>query len=161
LSYQVTRSAGLHVVRARPFNHTGPRQSTDYAIPNFAKQIAAIERNAQSPILLTGNLNAERDICDVRDVVRGYTLLMDRGKSGSVYNIASGIAKSMHSVLDGLLSLSKVRVEVREECDPGRAAEASVVCGDPEELRRETGWTPQIPLERTLADTLEYWRQQP
>jgi GDP-4-dehydro-6-deoxy-D-mannose reductase len=160
LSYQVTRSAGLHVVRARPFNHTGPRQAPDYAVPNFAKQIADIERGKQPPVLETGNLNALRDLSDVRDVVHAYTLLLEHGRAGEAYNIASGQARPMQFVLEYLLSLARVRIEVRQRPDPSRTAEPTAVCGDPSKLRRDTGWAPRFSIEQTLADTLEYWRSQ-
>jgi GDP-4-dehydro-6-deoxy-D-mannose reductase len=161
LSYQVTRTAGLHVVRVRPFNHTGPRQSPDFAVPHFAKQIAAIERGLQSPVLEAGNLAAMRDLSDVRDVVSAYVALMDRGNSGEAYNVASSRTRTIGSALEHLLSLAKVSIEVRQKIDPARSAETAVACGDARKLTRETGWQPRIPIEQTLSDTLEYWRQQP
>jgi GDP-4-dehydro-6-deoxy-D-mannose reductase len=160
LSYQVTRSSGLRVVRARPFNHTGPRQPTEYAIPHFAKQIADIEKGNRAPMLETGNLDAVRDLSDVRDVVQAYLLLLERGRPGEAYNICSGEARPMKSALNYLLTLTKVDIEVRQKVDERRSAEPTVVRGNSEKLRRETGWTPRCSFERTLADTLEYWRRQ-
>lgn len=157
LSYQVA-AAGMDVVRVRPFNHTGPRQSPEFAIAHFAKQIAAAERGAREPVLETGNLTPRRDLTDVRDVVRSYLLLLELGRRGEVYNVASGVAPAVGNVLERLLAFAKVRIEVRRRADLVRAVDVPVVCGDAGKLRRETGWQPSIPLERTLADTLEYWR---
>jgi GDP-4-dehydro-6-deoxy-D-mannose reductase len=158
-SYQYTRSPGLDIVRARPFNHCGPRQSSEYAVANFARQIAAIERGQQPPVLETGNLAARRDLTDVRDVVKAYILLMEKGRTGEAYNVAAGAAQAMQQVLERLLALARVKIEVRSQAASLRAAETTVMRGDAGKLRRETGWTPRFSLEQTLADTLEYWRR--
>jgi GDP-4-dehydro-6-deoxy-D-mannose reductase len=158
-SYQYSRAPGLDIVRVRPFNHIGPRQSSRYAVAHFAEQIAAIERGRQPPVLQTGNLSPQRDLTDVRDVVRAYVLLMTGGYTGDVYNVCSGEIHSMQAVLDRLLALAQVRVEVRQRADLVRGTEVSVVRGDASRLRRETGWTPRIAFEQTLADTLGFWRE--
>lgn len=160
LSYQAA-AAGTDIVRARPFNHTGPRQSADFAIAHFAKQIAAAERGDRAPILETGNLTPRRDLADVRDVVGAYLLLMEHGRAGEAYNVASGNAPAVGDVLERLLALARVRVEIRRRADLVRVVDVPVVCGDASKLRRETGWKPSVPLERTLADTLNYWRNAP
>ncbi|MBV9123532.1 MAG: GDP-mannose 4,6-dehydratase [Planctomycetes bacterium] len=159
LSFQMTRAPGLDIVRARPFNHIGPHQSPQFAVPHFAQQIAAIERRSQPPILETGNLTPWRDLSDVRDVVRAYTLLMDRGQNGEAYNIATGEVHSVKEVLDRLLALANVQVEVRQSTHLIRPNDTPAVRGDAAKLRRETGWAPRFPLDQTLADTLAYWRQ--
>jgi GDP-4-dehydro-6-deoxy-D-mannose reductase len=158
LSYQVTRHPGLNVVRVRPFNHIGPRQSPQYAIPRFASQIAAIEKGLQAPVLETGDLSSQRDLTDVRDMVRAYIALMEKGTTGEVYNAGSGSTVSMRDVLDRLLARATIKVEPRIRADALRPAETAVTRADTTKLRRETGWTPRIPLDQTLADTLEYWR---
>jgi GDP-4-dehydro-6-deoxy-D-mannose reductase len=158
-SYQYTRSPGLDIVRVRPFNHIGPRQSPDFAVAHFAKQIADIERNRRPSILETGNLNPLRDLTDVRDMVRAYMMLMEKGRTGEVYNAAAGEVHSMQSVLDWLLRLARVRVEVRQQAAQVRAMDVSVIRADAGKLRREIGWTPTFSLDQTLADTLEYWRR--
>jgi GDP-4-dehydro-6-deoxy-D-mannose reductase len=157
-SFQYARALGMDIVRARPFNHLGPRQSAQFAVAHFAQQIAAIERGQQAPILETGNLTSLRDLTDVRDTVQGYLLLMDRGRTAEAYNVATGQACSMRAVLDHLLSLAKVRIQIRQQAGLVRTAETSIICGDAAKLRNETGWAPRFSLERTLADTLEYWR---
>jgi GDP-4-dehydro-6-deoxy-D-mannose reductase len=161
LSYQYTRFPGLDVVRARPFNHIGPRQAPRYAVAHFAQQVAAIERGRQPAVLETGNLAPVRDLTDVRDVVAAYLLLMDHGRAGEAYNVASGEGSSMQAVVDRLVARARVPVEVRQEARLVRAAETAVVRADAGKLRRETGWAPRFSLDQTLSDTLDYWRQQP
>jgi len=160
-SYQYTRSPGLTIIRARPFNHIGPRQSAEFAVAHFARQIAAIERGAQPPWLETGNLTPRRDLTDVRDVTRAYALLMVKGRAPEAYNIGSGTTWSMQEVVDRLISLSAVRVEVRQRPDLVRATETAQVRADSSKLRLETGWTPTVSLDQSLADTLDYWRSVP
>ena len=159
----VARHAGattpVAVVVCRPFNHLGPRQSADYFAPNFARQIAAIARGKAEPVLKVGNLTARRDLSDVRDVVRAYAALMQAGTPGGVYNVASGVARSIRSLLDGLIA--RARVPVRIETDPSRlrAHDDPVLVGDPSRLREATGWQPKIGFDRMLDDLLDYWRR--
>jgi GDP-4-dehydro-6-deoxy-D-mannose reductase len=160
LSYQYARSPGLDIVRVRPFNHIGPRQSPQFAVSSFARQLAAIERGQQAPLLETGNLQPRRDLTDVRDVAAAYLLLMERGRGGEVYNVGSGQSLSMQTVLDRLIALSGVAVEVRQKASLFRAQDASAFRANADKLRRETGWTPRFDLDRTLTDILNYWRQQ-
>jgi GDP-4-dehydro-6-deoxy-D-mannose reductase len=157
-SYQVTRAPGLDVVRARPFNHIGPRQSPKFAVAHFAEQIAAVELGRQPPLLETGNLSPRRDLTDVRDTVQAYLLLMERGRSGEAYNVGTGQTHSMQEMVDRLLRLTQVRVQVKQRGDLVRATETPAVRADAAKLRRETGWAPRFSLEQTLADMLTYWR---
>ncbi len=159
LSYQVTCHPGLDVVRVRCFNQIGPRQSADYAAANFARQIAAIEKGKQSPLLETGDLSGKRDLTDVRDMARALIVLMRDGRTGEVYNAGSGAASSIRTVLDTLLAMARVRIEVRERVDVNRKREASVSRADVSKLQAATGWRPEYPLEETLADLLGYWRR--
>jgi GDP-4-dehydro-6-deoxy-D-mannose reductase len=158
LSYQVTRSPGLDVIRVRCFNQIGSRQSPDYATANFARQIAAIERQAQPPVLMTGDLSGQRDLTDVRDMVRAFVALMERGQSGAAYNAASGVTHSMQSVLERLQALSATPVEVRQRLDPERRADTAVARADIHKIQAATGWRTEYTLEQSLADLLEYWR---
>jgi GDP-4-dehydro-6-deoxy-D-mannose reductase len=160
-SYQVTRSPGLEVVRVRPYNHIGPRQSPEYAVAHFAQQIIAVERGQKPPVMETGNLSPRRDLTDVRDMARAYLLLMERGRSGEAYNAGTGQAHAIGDVLNRLLHLSGQKVELRQRQDLVRAADTTVVRADAAKLRRETGWAPRFALDQTLADTLDYWRRQP
>jgi GDP-4-dehydro-6-deoxy-D-mannose reductase len=158
-SYQYTCHPGLDIVRARPFGHIGPRQSPQFAVSSFARQLVAIERGQQDPVLETGNLQPRRDLTDVRDVVAAYVLLMQKGRSGEAYNIGSGQTHAMQSVLDRLIALSGVQVQVRQKASLLRATDAAVIQADTAKLRRETGWAPRWSLDQTLMDTLTYWRE--
>jgi GDP-4-dehydro-6-deoxy-D-mannose reductase len=155
LSYQYTRTHKLDIIRVRPFNHIGPHQSTDYAVAHFARQIAAIERGLQAPLLETGNLNAQRDLTDVRDMVQAYLLLMEHGTVGEVYNAGTGKAYAMQAVVDRLLELAFVKIEVRQKQELVRPTD--IILADARKLRA-LGWEPQYTLNQTLTDTLEYWR---
>jgi GDP-4-dehydro-6-deoxy-D-mannose reductase len=159
-SYQYNRSPGLDIVRVRPFNHIGPRQSPDFAVAHFAKQIADIERNRRPPILETGNLTPLRDLTDVRDMARAYILLMEKGQKGEVYNAAAGEVHSMQSILDRLLGLAQVRADVRQKAAQVRVTDSSAIRANAGKLR-QIGWTLVLSLDQTLADTLDYWRKQP
>lgn len=157
LSYQITRSPGLDVVRVRLFNQIGPRQSPDYAVANFARQIAAIESGRQS-FIETGDLSGERDLTDARDVVRAFRLLLEHGVKGEVYNAGRGRTWRMQDALDKLVGLTKARVDVRQKLDPNRKADTAISRVDPRKLIDATQWQPQYELEQTLRDTLDYWR---
>jgi len=160
LGYQYHLSRGLAVVRVRPFNHLGPRQSRLFVAPAFAAQIAAIEQGRQPPIIRVGNLEARRDFTDVRDMVRAYVLALERCTPGEAYNIGAGRSYGIRQLLEMLLSLSSVAITV--ETDPQRLRPAEVpetVC-DASKFRACTGWTPQIPFERSVRDVLEYERAQ-
>jgi GDP-4-dehydro-6-deoxy-D-mannose reductase len=143
----------------RPFNHAGPRQSPAYATSAFAQQIAEIEAGRREPVLHVGNLDAERDITDVRDTVRAYQMIAAAGQTRRPYNVCSGRAHTMRRLLDILLSLTPVRVRI--EIDPTRLrpSDNPIVLGSHARLTAETGWTPAIPIEQTLADLLDYWRR--
>ena len=149
---------GLDVVVARPFNHIGPRQGAGFAVPGFARQIARMELGLTPPVLKVGNLDARRDITDVRDVVEAYVRIMNGARSGAVYNVCSGRAWRIGDLLEELLQLSEVPVSM--ETDPARlrAIDVPVVQGDSSRLRSELGWAPSIPVEQTLLDTLNDWR---
>jgi GDP-4-dehydro-6-deoxy-D-mannose reductase len=159
LSYQYTRTPGLDVVRVRLFNQIGPRQSADYAAANFARQIAAAEAGRREPVIETGDLSARRDVTDVRDMVAAFPLLLEKGGTGEAYNAGRGEAYRMQDLLDRLLGLARVKVEVRSRVEPGRKADTAATRADARKLRDATGWTPRIPLDRTLADILDWWRQ--
>lgn len=160
LGLQYHLAYGVPVVRVRPFNHTGPRQSPRFVVPAFASQIARIEAGLQEPVLRVGNLEAARDFTDVRDIVRAYHLAMVEGQPGEVYNLASGRPRVIRELLETLLSYSEA--EIRVERDPARyrPVDVPVVRGSAEKFRALTGWQPRIPFEQTLRDVLDYWRDQ-
>lgn len=159
LALRAATDEDLDVVLARPFNHAGPGQGTGYAIPNFARQLARIEAGLDTAELRVGNLNARRDVTDVRDVAAAYEDLMNRGARGRAYNVCSGRAWRIGDLLEELLHLSTAKVKVT--IDPGtlRPADIPIVQGDAGRIRSEIGWTPHIRVEETLKDTLDWWRE--
>jgi GDP-4-dehydro-6-deoxy-D-mannose reductase len=158
LGYQYFRSYGLRSVRTRGFNHEGPRRGEVFVMSNFAKQIAAIEAGVQKPVIRVGNLDAIRDFTDVRDMVRAYWLAAERGEPGEVYNIASGEGITIRAMLDRLVAHSTVVVSVEPDPARMRPSDVQVLLGDASKFRAATGWRPEIPLDKTLVDSLDYWR---
>jgi GDP-4-dehydro-6-deoxy-D-mannose reductase len=161
LALRAIQEDGLDLVLTRSFNHTGPGQTPEFAAPSMARQIALIERGELEPVIKVGNLDAQRDVTDVRDVVRAYAALMQSGRTGVIYNVASGVARSIRSILDALVSRSKVPVKI--EVDPGRMRpnDVPVVVGNHSRLTEATGWHPQVSFDQMLDDLLTYWRGQP
>ncbi|KPJ65851.1 hypothetical protein AMJ44_09300 [candidate division WOR-1 bacterium DG_54_3] len=145
-------------IRVRAFNHTGPRQDVGFVVPDFASQIAKIEAGILPPVMKVGNLSSKRDISDVRDIVRGYQLLMKKGKAGEAYNVCSGKAYSIKNVLKILISLSKKKIRVKTDEKRNRPAEIPILRGDNSKIKRTTHWKPKISIETTLEDTLNFWR---
>ena len=160
LARQYYLSHGVDVIRARAFNHVGPRQSPGFVAANFARQIAETEVGLREAVVRVGNLEAERDFTDVEDVVRAYALLMERGRSGEAYNIGSGRPRSVASLLEGLLKLSGVEVRVEEDLGRMRPTDVAVIYGDIGKLRGDTGWEPRVPFEESLCRVLAYWREE-
>jgi GDP-4-dehydro-6-deoxy-D-mannose reductase len=149
---------GIDVIVARAFNHTGPRQNPAFAAAGMARQIARIERGLMPPLMRVGNLEAQRDLTDVRDTVRAYALLMDRGTPGAIYNVASGVGRPIRSILEALVSRSRVPVEITTDPALFRPNDTPIVIGDASRLRVTTGWTPAIGFDRMIDDLLDYWR---
>ena len=149
---------GLAVMRVRPYNHFGPRQNERFVTPSFAKQIAEIECGLRPPVLRLGNMSARRDFTDVRDMARAYTLLMQRGAPGEVYNIGSGRARSVREMLDIMLAASPVKVTEETDPDKFRPSDVPISYCDPSKFKRDTGWEPRIPFEQTVLDVLNEWR---
>ena len=159
LGLQYFLSHSLPVIRVRPFNHAGPRQAPQFAIASFAQQVALIERGAQAPVLKVGNLSSRRDYTDVRDMARAYVMAIEKGRPGDVYNIGSGVATRIGDILKLLLRMSRSTIAVEVDERRKHLAEAEVYVCDARRFQRLTGWRPQIPLSRTLRDTLDYWRR--
>ena len=159
MGYQYFMSYGLKVIRTRTFNHEGPRRGEVFVTSNFAKQIAEIEVGKKEPVIEVGNLNAKRDWSDVRDVVRGYWLSVNKCKPGEVYVIASGKTRTVQEMLDTLLGLSKVKVKIKKDPKRMRPSDVEILWGDYSKFNKQTGWKPTIPFEKTLEDLLNYWRE--
>jgi len=159
LGLQYWKSHKIRSVRARPFNHTGPGQTTTFALPNFARQIALAEAGRCEPVIEVGNLEAVRDFLDVRDVVRAYLLLLEHGTPGEAYNICSGRPRRIQSLLDALLSMSTTKVTLKRAESRMRQSDISYLVGNSAKLREQTGWEPAYRLEDTLLEILEQWRK--
>src|SRR3989344_3787725 len=159
LGLQYFLSDDLHIFRVRPFNHIGPTQSPHFVVPAFAKQIAEIEKGKSGPIIKVGNLESKKDFTDVRDMVKAYALLMEKAADGEVYNIGSGKSVQIKEILDTLLSFSTEKISVEQ--DPERFRENLIpdLVADSSKMQELTGWTPEIPIDQTLEDTLTYWRE--
>lgn len=158
VSLAAWRDHGIPVVIVRAFNHIGPLQSPAFAAPGFARQLARIEAGLSEPVLKVGNLEAQRDLSDVRDTVRAYDALMTSGRPGTIYNVCAGRAVAMQSVLDALCRLARVPVRVEQDPARMRPADTPVVLGDHSRLTADTGWRPEHAIESTLADLMDYWR---
>lgn len=155
---QWARSYGLDVVRARPFNHTGPGQRPTFVSASIARQMARMERGEQEPVLRVGNPDPVRDFSDVRDIMAGYVTLLERGRGGEAYNLCAGEGVSIAEVI--ALLRTHCRVPMRVWSDPAlrRPSEVERVVGSHAKATAETGWTPRIPLTETLRDLLDDWR---
>ncbi len=154
------RDRGIPALVTRSFNHIGPLQSPSFAAPGFARQLARIEAGLAPPEIKVGNLEALRDVSDVRDTVRAYRALMASGRAGLCYNVCSGSAVSMRDVLDGLRAHVRVAVTVAQDPARMRPADTPVVLGDCSRLMADTGWQPTYPLATTLSDLVEFWRSE-
>jgi GDP-4-dehydro-6-deoxy-D-mannose reductase len=160
LARQSATAAGMDVVIGRPFNHIGPRQGPGFAVSSFARQIAVVESGRAAPEIHVGNLNAQRDLTDVRDVIEAYERLMQSGTAGRPYNICSGQPVRMGDVLH--LLLQHTQTPIRLVVDPTllRPNDIPSFAGDPGRIRSEIGWVPRRTLATTLLDTLNWWRDQ-
>jgi len=159
LGYQYHASYGLHTVRTRAFNHTGPRRGDVFVSSNFSKQIATLEKGKAEPVIKVGNLDARRDFTDVRDMVKAYWLALEKGEPGEVYNLGSGKDVTIKKMLDILLSFSDLDIEIREDPSMMRPSDVEILLADTTRFHDLTGWEPEIPLEKTLEDLLDYWRE--
>lgn len=158
-AFQYHRSYGIQAYRIRAFNHTGPRREPVFVESDFAKRIAEIEAGITEPVIFVGNLEARRDYTDVRDVVRAYWLAVDKCIPGEVYNVCSGRVISIGEMLQILLGLTKAKIEIRVDESRIRPYDAPAIYGDGSLFKKTTGWEPEIPFEKTLADILDYWRK--
>jgi len=158
--FQYYKSYGLNVIRIRAFNHTGPRRDEIYALSNFAKQISEIEKGVREPKIYVGNLNSIRDYSDVRDIVKGYELAMAHCEPGDVYNICSSKGYKIQDLLDMLIKLGDYNIEIVYDKERMRPIDLPIIVGDNAKFSKATSWSPQIDIEHTLQDLLNYWRNE-
>lgn len=158
LAYQYFQNFNMRTIRVRIFGATGPRKKGDVC-SDFARQIAEIEHGKREPVVHVGNLEARRSLMDVRDTVKAFWLLMEKGEVGDVYNVCSSKAYKIGDILDKFLEMSKVAVKVEVDPKKLRPSDEPIIAGDNSKIRKVCGWKPEIPIEKTLKDTLEYWRE--
>jgi len=159
LGLQYYLSHRLNVIRARTFNHIGPRQSPFFVSANFAKQIAQIEAKQADPVIYVGNLEAQRDFTNAADVAQAYSLLVRQGEAGEAYNVGSGQAYSIHYLLEVLLKYSHCEIEIKQDPNRMRPSDVAITYADNGKLKAQTGWTPQYTFEESLLQVLNYWRE--
>ncbi len=158
LGLQYFLSYNLKIIRVRPFNHIGPRQSPGFVVAAFAKKIVEIEKGKRNGVLTVGNLETKRDFTDVRDIVRAYDLAVRKGVSGEVYNLGSGTSYKISDILNKLLSLSKAEIKIEVDKSLLRPSDNPDLVCDASKFKQLTGWKPEIEIDTTLKDTLDYWR---
>jgi len=159
LAFQYFRSHNIKTIVTRGFNHAGPRRGHVFVTSQFAMQIAEIEKGLKPPLLYVGDLSSKRDLTDVRDVVRAYWLVLEKGKPGEMYNIGSGVTRELGEVLELMLGMTDVEIEVRKDPARFRPSDVKLLLADISKFKELTGWEPYIPFEQTLRDELDYWRQ--
>ena len=154
-----SKAYDMELVMVRAFNHIGPGQSSIFVVSDFCRQVAEIEKGMREPVMYVGNLSAQRDFTDVRDVVRAYALLAEKGQQGETYNVGSGHAHEIRAILDMIIANSTKEIKV--EVDPAkiRPVDVPIIEADITKLNAITGWKPEIPLKQTIEEVLTYWRQ--
>ncbi|MBI2579901.1 MAG: GDP-mannose 4,6-dehydratase [Candidatus Aenigmarchaeota archaeon] len=157
LGFQYFKSYGMKIIRTRAFNIIGPRSGEKIVMAAFAKQIAEIEKGA-SPVIKVGNLSAQRDFTDVRDIVRAYDMCVKKCDYGEVYNICSGKAWVIRDALNVLTGMSRADVKIIQDPSRMRPSDVEILLGDSSKFRKQTGWMPEILFEKTAEDLLNYWR---
>ncbi|MGN0480061.1 MAG: GDP-mannose 4,6-dehydratase [Lachnospiraceae bacterium] len=150
---------GIDVMMVRAFNHIGPNQTPIFVVADFCKQVADIEKGLKEPVINVGNLSAKRDFTDVRDVVRAYALLVKMGQRGETYNVGSGHALPISEILDKIVALSDCDIKVEVDPDRLRPVDVPIIEPDITKINQATGWKPEISLDTTIEETLNYWRR--
>lgn len=149
----------LELIMVRAFNHVGPGQAPTFVVSDFCKQAAEIEKGLREPVMRVGNLAAKRDFTDVRDVVKAYVKLIQQGTAGETYNVGRGHAIEIRKLLDMIISMSSAEIKVEIDQNKIRPVDVPIIEADISKLTKLTGWKPQIPIEQTILETLNYWRE--
>lgn len=158
LAIMYSKSYGIDVLMVRAFNHIGPGQGTGFVVPDFASQMVEIEKGNLEPVISVGNLSAERDFTDVRDVVRAYRFILEKGKSGEIYNVGSGNAIRIQDILEKLVAKCEIEIEVKIDTNKFRTVDTPRIECNNEKLKRETGWSLKYSIDDSLKDIIDYWR---
>ena len=159
LSKIYAKAYGINIIQVRAFNHIGPAQSPNFVVSDFCKQVVEIEKKIHVPIIKTGNLSAVRDFTDVRDVVKAYTKIIQLGTIGETYNVGSGSSKSIKEILMLILSLAKCNIEIKTDSTKMRPIDTKIIEADISKMYKLLNWRPQIELETTIQEMLNYWRK--
>ena len=154
-----SKAYDMDLMMVRAFNHIGPGQAPMFVVSDFCKQVAEIEKGLREPVMKVGNLAAKRDFTDVRDVVKAYVKLIQTGVASETYNVGSGEAKSIQQILDTIVSMSDCEIKVEIDPNKLRPVDVPIIEADITKLRELTGWKPEITLEQTIRETLDYWRE--
>ena len=149
----------MDIMMVRAFNHIGPNQTPMFVVADFCKQVADIEKGEKEPVMYVGNLSAKRDFTDVRDVVKAYALLVQKGKRGETYNVGTGHALAIQEILDMIVSMSDKQIEVKVDPNKLRPVDVPIIEPDITKINGCTGWKPEIDIKQTLQQTLDYWRK--
>lgn len=152
------KAYGMDIISVRAFNHIGPGQLPQFVVADFCKQAADIEAGRQEPVIRVGNLSAKRDFTDVRDIVRAYAELAEKGRSGETYNVGSGKAVTIQSILDKICELSSAEISVEIDKNRFRPADIPKIEADITKITKDTGWRPEIDIIHSIKDILDYWR---
>lgn len=158
VALQVAQKDNLRLIYVRPFNHFGPGQPTGYIVSDFSSQIAAIEQGKANPVLYVGNLTAQRDFSDVRDVVQGYRMLLEQDVPNGIYNICSEVPRSAQFILDSLLQMAAVKIKVAVDEKKLRVSDVPLFIGSAQKIFHAVQWKPQHDFLVSLQDTLNWWR---
>lgn len=153
-----SKAYDMKVLMVRAFNHIGPEQSSIFVVSDFCRQVAEIELGRREPVMYVGNLSAKRDFTDVRDVVRAYSLLIERGQPGETYNVGSGQAFEIKEILEKITALSQRQIKIEIDPNKIRPVDVPIIEADVRKLKEITGWHREISLEQTISETLDYWR---
>lgn len=153
------RAYKMDIIMVRAFNHIGPGQSDIFVIADFCRQTVMAELGKREPVINVGNLEAQRDFTDVRDIVRAYAMLMKSGRSGETYNVGSGKARSIASMLETITGKSSVTIEVKQDPSRMRPSDVPVIAADITKIMNDTGWRPCISVDDTINDIMDYWRK--
>ncbi len=159
LCYQWSQTEGFAMVMTRSFNHIGPGQSERFVVSDFAKQVIEIKKGRRGPVLSVGDIDVTRDFTDVRDAASAYALLLERGGNGEIYNVCSGVERSVRSILVRLLELANVDARIEQDPARLRIGEQRRFRGSHDKLRRDTGWEPAISIDQSLRDILQNWEE--
>lgn len=159
MARQFYKAYGLNILHTRTFPHVGPRQGIGFVTQDFASKIVSIEEGKSPPQILVGNLEAIRDFTDVRDIVKAYWELALNGVAGEIFNVCSGRGFSIKEILDKFLDLAKVKIEVVVDQEKLRPSDVPYMVGSNKKILETTSWTPQISIDKSLLDILNYYRQ--